>query len=161
VDVRPSPERARWDPGGLDLGVCTTAGTGQWYYLRKGGRHPDDPKPPGDPCDDAPSRRLRAFTSAAEYSAFSTSGLGPHTLLGGFKLAGQRVLSRDLLIFEDPKPIAAQLLQFRARTQGGAAEQPGDQDSIVAVERENEQSVAFQMGNEVRFYRVADGQRVL
>jgi serine/threonine protein kinase len=161
VHVRPSPERVRWDPGGLDLAVCTTLGTGEWHYLRKGSRHPDDPKPQGDPCGDPPSRRLRPFSAASEYAAFSTSGLGPHSLLGGFKLADRRFLSRDLVIFEDSKPVAAQLLQFRARSDNGAVELPGEQDSIVAVERENDQTVAFQMGGEVRIYRVADGQRVL
>ncbi|WP_437964236.1 protein kinase [Sorangium sp. So ce260] len=151
LDTDPAPASARWDAGGLDLGVCGGGGS-VWHYLRKGGRAPGDPPPEGSPCEAPPGQRapqpLRARSDAADIAG---RDVGPHALLGGWRLPDRRVLTRDLILFSPGPPAAERLLRFEGLDPAGRPEIREASASAAAVLRIGS-AVAFQIGGEVRLY---------
>ncbi|WP_437573802.1 nSTAND1 domain-containing NTPase [Sorangium sp. So ce887] len=151
LDTDPAPASARWDAGGLDLGVCGSGGSA-WHYLRKGGRAPGDPPPEGSPCEAPPGQRapqpLRARSEAAD---LAERDVGPQRLLGGWRLPDRRVLTRDLVLFSPGPPAAERFLRFEGLDPAGRPELREASASAAAVLR-NGAAVAFQIGGEVRLY---------
>ncbi|MDC3960766.1 nSTAND1 domain-containing NTPase [Polyangium jinanense] len=160
-----APSFLRWDEGGLDLAVCGTDPTGtdksivgRFHYLRLGGRAPGDALPKGAPCSPAPrSRRPAPIISPDEVPAFARVPIGPRDLLGGHRLENGHVVTGDLVLLSGATGAVDSLVRFRA--EGGPA--PSPTSSVRAVVRESNDVVAFQVDDEVRFYRVADGKREL
>ena len=153
-------ESVRWDAGGIDLALCDTASVGRWIYLKHGGRAKDDPAPTGSPCArPAPSGRPRLLARAADFEELATRDLGPHSPLGGWRLGHHRFLTRDLVVFNGAEPAAAQLLGFKGHDEIGGDEDRDVRDSASAVERAGN-TVAWQIGGEVRVYTLPDGNRL-
>jgi hypothetical protein len=170
----------RWDTGGVDLAVCEPSG-GRWYYLRRGGRAAADARPTGDPC--APQSGARAARVPALHAAPETIPLrdgapeladlelGAHLPAGGWRLRGRRLLTRDLVVLDpsygaDPlappgaaRAAASRLLRFEPRDDIGSEEPREPGDSVAAVERDDAE-VMFQVGDEMRFYGLPDGNRM-
>ncbi|HEY4119778.1 MAG TPA: protein kinase, partial [Byssovorax sp.] len=151
---------ARWDPGGLDVGVCDASGVGAWTYLRKGkGRASDDPPPRGHPCRALGSpTRPDALAPGEKVDELAGKDVGGHLDDGGFRLSHDRVLSRDLVVFDVPTAAAASLLAFGAKDElGEEADEPGASGPSSVVRAGN--VVAVQIGDEVRIYAAEDGSR--
>ncbi|MGK4003461.1 serine/threonine-protein kinase [Sorangium sp. So ce1036] len=149
--TNPAPASARWDAGGLDLGVCGASG-GVWHYLRKGGRAASDPPPEGSPCEAPLGRRApRPLRSRGEASDIAARDVGPHVFLGGWRLPDGRVLTRDLVLFSPGPPAAEHLLRFEGRDPLGGPEIRDASASAAAVLRSGD-TVAIQLGDEVRLY---------
>lgn len=153
-----SPISARWDERGLDIAVCSPNG-GAWHYLRKGARPKDDAPPSEGACDLPPSKdRPQHIGSANEVPELAERDLGPHAVAGGFRLANGSVLSRDLVVFS-PGPPAGALLRFQGQGATGAVEEPDASASARAFARIDDKVLAFQVGDELRFYSVETGRR--
>jgi serine/threonine protein kinase len=167
------PDRARWEDGGRDLGVCDARG-GRWYYLRRGGRAKGDAPPKGDPCA-APRPKGQPEPIAAEddYRDLAERDFGPHVPLGGFRMRRHRYLTRGMVLLDanfgrpanappnaSTPPAAARLLRFAGHDEWAGDEPPRPEDSIVAVERD-ETLIMFQIGDEMRFFSLPDGARLL
>jgi serine/threonine protein kinase len=153
-------ESVRWDAGGIDLALCDTASVGHWIYLKHGGRAKDDAAPTGSPCArPAPSGRPRLLARAADFEELAPRDLGPHSPLGGWRLGHHRFLTRDLVVFNGAEPAAAQLLAFKGHDEIGGEEDRDPKDSVSAVERAGN-TVAWQIGGEVRVYTLPDGNRL-
>ncbi|MDI3285523.1 protein kinase [Polyangium sp. 15x6] len=160
-----APSFLRWDEGGLDLAVCGTDPTGpdksivgRFHYLRPGGRAPGDALPKGAPCSPAPRpKRPAPITSPDEVPAFARVPIGPRDLLGGHRLEDGHVVTGDLVLLSGATGAVDSFVRFRAAD--GPA--PSSTSSVRAVVRESNDVVAFQVDDEVRFYRVADGKREL
>ncbi|AUX34591.1 MULTISPECIES: protein kinase domain-containing protein [Sorangium] len=151
LDTDPAPASARWDAGGLDLGVCGGGGS-VWHYLRKGGRAPGDPPPEGSPCEAPPGQRApRPLRARGEAADIADRGVGPHGLVGGWRLPDRRVLTRDLILFSPGPPAAERFLRFEGLDPAGGAEVREPGASAAAVLRRGS-AVAFQIGGEVRLY---------
>ncbi|AUX44923.1 protein kinase [Sorangium cellulosum] len=160
LDTDPAPASARWDAGGLDLGVCGGGGS-VWHYLRAGGRAPGDPPPPeGSPCEATPDQRApRPLRSRGEANDVAERDVGPHVFLGGWRLPDGRVLTRDLVLFTPGPPAAERLLGFEGRDPGGSPEALDAGASAAAALRSGG-TVAFQIGGEVRLYDEGTRRRV-
>jgi len=156
-----APVSARWDTLGLDLGVCDAAGDGRWVYLKRGGRAKDDAPPEGAACTPpAPSRRPHVLTRSNDFAELASRDLGPHSPLGGWRLGKHRFLTRDLVVFNATEPAAAHLLRFQGHDEVGGDEERASRDSAAAVVR-SEGTVAWQIGGEVRVYKLPEGNRLL
>ncbi|XXT15614.1 serine/threonine-protein kinase [Sorangium sp. So ce429] len=151
LDTDPAPASARWDAGGLDLGVCGSGGS-VWHYLRKGGRAAGDPPPEGAPCEAPPGQRApRPLRERGEAADIAARDVGPHVLLGAWRLPDRRVLTRDLVLFSPGPPAAERLLRFEGLDPLGGPESRAPVDSAAAALRVGG-TVAFQIGGEVRLY---------
>ncbi|WP_437874650.1 nSTAND1 domain-containing NTPase [Sorangium sp. So ce513] len=160
LDTDPAPASARWDTGGLDLAVCGGGGAGGvWHYLRKGGRAATDPPPEGPPCEPPPAPRApRTLRARAEASDIAARDVGPHVLLGAWRLPDRRVLTRDLVLFSPGAPAADRLLRFEGLDPQGGPEIRDASASAAAVVRAGG-AVAVQLGGEVRLYSDASRRR--
>jgi hypothetical protein len=158
-----APVDARWDGGGLDLAVCDAHGRGRWHYLRAGGRAKDDPPPAGPACGVAtPPTGARPLRGAADVPELEGRDIGPHPVAGGFRLSDGRVVTHDLVLVDAAAPAAAAgLLGFVGRGELGREDRRGALDAVSAVVRDSADSVAFQVGPEVRVYDVPTARRVL
>ncbi|HRI65439.1 MAG TPA: hypothetical protein PK156_14425, partial [Polyangium sp.] len=156
-----TPTFARWDEGGLDLAICGTeigedTITGQFYYLRKGLRATTDPLPKGKPCEPAPyAGRPVVAASRDEIRPWADVPLGSRALLGGFRFDGGQFLTRDLVLLAGHKSAIESFVRFR----GEPTSEIEDEPSVAAVLRENNDIAAFQVNNEIRFYRIDNGKR--
>lgn len=162
IPVSLAPASARWDAGGLDFGLCSVSGAGAWYYLRRGGRAPEDAPPRGSPC--APPARVQQaepLRSEREVPELDELEFGPHPIAGGFRLPDGRVLSRDLVLLSPSGPAAASLLRFRGRDEAGREIAPSAEGraSAAAVLRDGD-VVAWQIGGEVRLHDARDGRKL-
>ncbi|WP_437730460.1 nSTAND1 domain-containing NTPase [Sorangium sp. So ce1335] len=160
LDTDPAPASARWDAGGLDLAVCGGGGAGgAWHYLREGGRAATDPPPEGPPCEPPPAARApRTLRARAEASDIAGRHVGPHVLLGAWRLPDRRVLTRDLVLFSPGPPAADRLLRFEGLDPQGGPEIRDASASAAAVLRAGG-AVAVQLGGEVRLYSDATRRR--
>ncbi|WP_433926966.1 protein kinase [Sorangium cellulosum] len=161
LDTDPAPASARWDAGGLDLGVCGggAGAGGVWHYLRKGGRAAADPPPEGSPCAPPPAPRApRTLRARGEASDVAERDVGPHVLLGAWRLPDRRVLTRDLVLFNPGPPAAERLLRFEGLDPQGGPEIRDASASAAAVLRSGG-AVAVQLGAEVRLYSEASRRR--
>ena len=153
-------ESVRWDAGGVDLALCDTASVGRWIYLKRGGRAKDDAPPRGSPCArPAPPGRPRLLARSTDFDELAARDLGPHSPLGGWRLGHHRFLTRDLVVFNGAEPAAAQLLVFNGHDEIGGDDDRDPHDSAAAVERAGN-TVAWQIGPEVRVYTLPDGNRL-
>lgn len=160
-----TPTFVRWDEGGLDLAICGTqigddAISGQFHYLRKGSRPKTDVLPKGKACEVAPKEgRPTIATSKDDLRDWSNLPLGSRELAGGFRFAGGQFLTRDLVLLAGNRSAAEPFVHFRGET---TPEEPDAlPPSVAAVQRENENVVAFQVNDEIRFYRIDKGKREL
>jgi serine/threonine protein kinase len=165
-------DQVRWDEGGLDLAVCSPR-TRSWRYLRSGGRARGDAPPHGDPCTPPRAKaQPEPLRASEDYAELGERDLGPHVPLFGWRLRRHRYLSRDLVLFDaggglptsDGQPpsapsAAGRLLRFEGRDDLGGEELRGDNDSVVAVERDDS-AVMFQVKDELRFYALREGARL-
>jgi hypothetical protein len=152
-------ESVRWDEGGIDLALCDKYGNGRWVYLKQGGRAKTDAPPTGSPCvRPAPTRRPHLLTKASDFDELASRDLGPHSPLGGWRLGKHRFLTRDLVVFNGAEPAAAHLLGFKGHDEIGGDEDRDPLDSAAGVERAGN-TVAWQIGAEVRVYSLPDGNR--
>ncbi|MBK9258836.1 MAG: serine/threonine-protein kinase PknK [Polyangiaceae bacterium] len=164
-DSAGTPTFVRWDEGGLDLAICGTsigddAVTGQFHYLRKGARAPGDALPKGNPCEPAPREgRPVVAKSKDDVRDLSNLPLGPRDLLGGFRFAGGQFLTRDLVLLAHSRSAVESFVQFRGESSPEALE--ASTPAVAAIHRENDEVVAFQVNDEIRFYRVDSGKREL
>ncbi|MRG91211.1 serine/threonine-protein kinase [Polyangium spumosum] len=164
-----APSSLRWDEGGLDVAICGAdptspdkALTGRYHYLRRGGRAPGDTPPKGAPCAPAPRpRRPRLITSRDEVPELARVPIGPRDLLGGHRLEDGSVVTADLVLLAGATSAIEPLVQFRGADERGHEGEPSKTSSVLAVVRESNDVVAFQVDDEVRFYRIADGKREL
>jgi WD40 repeat protein len=153
-----SPIGARWHEGGLDFAVCGANG-GEWHFLRAGARPKGSPAPREKPCEPPPAKdRPEHIAAANEVPELAERDLGPHAIVGGFRLATGNVLSRDLVVFSGGPPVGA-MLQFRGLNAAGADEEPVAGASARAFGRIDDKRLAFQVGEEVRIYSVETGRR--
>lgn len=151
LDTDPAPASARWDAGGLDLGVCGSGGS-VWHYLRKGGRAAGDPPPEGSPCEASPGKGApRPLRARGEIADIAERDVGPHALVGGWRLPDRRVLTRDLVLFSPGAPAAERLLGFEGLDPEGSPEVRDAAASAAAALRRGG-VVAFEIGGEVRLY---------
>lgn len=180
LSTAPAPASARWDPGGLDLGVCSANGVGAWHYLRRGGRAPSDPPPRGSPCAPGPSipdaldapdagahhrQRAEPLRSDRDAGELGDLSLGQRTLAGGWLLPDGRALSRDMVLFGPGGPAARRLLRFEGREPiwqalDDSANGHRQRASTVAVIRD-EDVIAWQSGEDVLLYDARDGQPII
>ncbi len=159
------PTSLRWDEGGLDLALCGTRlggdiVSGRFYYLRKGHRAATDPLPKGKPCEPAPYKgRPNIASTDEDIRDLAPLPLGPRDLLGGFRFAGGQFLTRDLVLLAGSRSAADSFMHFK----GEPGTEPGSDSpvSVAEVLRENDEVIAFQVNDEVRFYRIATGKREL
>lgn len=158
-----SPSFLRWDEGGLDIAICGTSlgdetVTGKFYYLRKGQRAPTDAAPKGKPCEPAPRPgRPTVAATKEDIREWSKLPLGSRDLIGGFKFPGGQFVTRDLVLLAGHRSAAASFVHFKGEP---APEVPdGPPLEVAAVQRENDDVVAFQVNDEIRFYRIDQGKR--
>jgi serine/threonine protein kinase len=153
-----SPVEARWHEGGLDLAVCSS-NKREWHFLRKGARPKGSPAPAEKPCYPPLSKdRPQPIEWASEAPELAERDLGPHAITDGFRMATGSVLSRDLVVFSGGPPVGA-MLRFRGVDATGAEEIPGPGVSARAFARIDEKLLAFQVGEELRFYSIETGRR--
>lgn len=159
------PTSLRWDEGGLDLAICGTRiggdiVSGRFHYLRKGLRVPSDPLPKGKPCEPAPyPGRPNMATSEEDIRDLANLPLGPRDLLGGFRFTGGQFLTRDLVLLANNRSAVDSFMHFKGEPGTEAA---GDGPmAIASIVRENDDVVAFQLNDEVRFYRISTSKREL
>jgi hypothetical protein len=152
------PIGARWHEGGLDFAICSQ-NRGAWYFLRKGARPKGNPAPSEKPCDPPPAKdRPKPIGTAVEVPDLAERDLGPHAITDGFRMATGNVLSRDLVVFSGGPPVGA-MLRFRGVDATGADELPTPGASARGFARIDEKMLAFQVGEEIRFYSVETGRR--
>jgi len=160
-----TPTFVRWDEGGLDLAICGTqigeeSISGQFHYLRQGLRPSTDVLPKGKACEPAPRKgRPTVATSKDDLREWSALPLGSRELSGGFRFSGGQFLTRDLVLLASTRSAAESFVHFK----GEAVPEEPDAlpPSVAAVIRENEHVVAFQVNDEIRFYRIDTGKREL
>jgi serine/threonine protein kinase len=161
VEHRIPAASARWDEGGLDFGICGRDAHAAWIYLRKGARLASEPPPAGSPCFPAPSKHLPArVTGAEDLGDFAELVLGSRPALDAFRLPDGRLVTRDLVVFEEPKRAARSLLWFSGKSPTGAEEPAPPGASVQAVVRDGD-TVSWQLGEEIRVYAAATGKRLL
>ncbi len=165
------PVDARWHGGGLDLAVCGYDGQGRWHYLRNGARSPDDGPPPigRRPCErpakDRPARleHVRDYgepLAAAGVGSEAGRYLGPRRYAGGWRLDDGRVITHDLVMLDPPDRRAQQLLRFQGLNARGEPETAPSGASAMAVARDGEDRVLWQVGRQIRLYDLS-GKRLL
>jgi len=161
VEQRLPAVSARWDAGGLDLGLCGRDGRTAWVYLRKGARLENEPLPLGSPCFHPPGKRVPSrITTVDDLGEFGELVLGSRPALDGFRLPDGRLVTRELVVFEEPKRAARSLLSFRGRSSSGAEEAGPSGASVAAVVRDGP-TVSWQVGGEIRVYEADTGKRLL
>lgn len=133
VPALDDPADIRWDDGGLDVTLCKLSGQPVHYYLRKGGRPADEPKPSGR-CDRRGQKAPRVLSRFAlgEFSARST---GPH-FSKSFELAEGRLLSTSLVLALKGDDRLDQKLAFSPRDEELRPLDPAASRSIAAVVRQ-------------------------
>lgn len=155
-----SPIAAHWHEDGLHFSVCNQYGHGEWQYLRNG-IHPDsEPFPSISPCDPLPAKdRPVRLKQAPEMPGLLDRDLGPHSIIGGYKLSNGNLLSRDLVLFNDAPPVGA-MLRFRGLDRLGQPEAQEANTSAKAFVRVDSSTIAFQIGNDIRLYNLETNRRV-
>lgn len=155
------PISARWDAGGLDLGLCGRDGRAMWVYLRGGGRLDSEPAPAGSPCGAAPGKHVPVrATRTEDLGEFGELVLGSRPAWGGYRLPDGRLLTRDLVLFDEPKRAARSLLWFRGRATSGAEDEAPPGGAVARVVRDGDE-IVWQVGGEIRAYEAATGKRLL
>lgn len=160
LDAPDAPTDARWSPGGELLGLCAEGGSTIWMAPFAKDEHdtrePLDPKVLESVCA-PPSGGPRRLDGPRDVPAWAQNMAD---LSGGFELRDGRIVSRDLVVFS-PRGASATSSRFRfqARDMSGGVEAHDANDSVVAVLRDGP-DVVVQVGEEVRIYRLKDGQRV-
>jgi len=152
------PVIGQWAPSGVDFAVCNYEGYGEWRYLRKGARSPQDERPVDSrrPC----RRRLGGWPKPLDHvedygPLVARRALGPRVYEGGWKLQDGRLITRDLVIF-DPKDRG---LTGLIGAQGKPSKDVGPGESVAAVYRDGEE-VVWQVGGNVRIHKL-DGEEIL
>ncbi len=159
--ARINPISARWDAGGLDIGLCGRDGRAAWIYLRRGARLKGEAPPAGSPCGAAPGKRIPTrIARVDDLGGFGDLVLGSRPALDGFRLPDGRLVTRELVLFDEPKRAARSLLWFHGRTDTGAEEDAVAGSAASAVVRSGD-SVVWQVGPEIRAYEAATGKRIL
>ncbi len=149
--VTPNPVDARWDEGGVDVAVCDFTGTGDWYYLRGGGRDPEDPVPPptARPCVRERGRWPEKLYHPRDYGPrLSQRHLGPRRFEGGYRFEDGRVLTRDLVMFPPGPGSLAPLISYGGGALDDEAERAQGSSITAAVVLGDE--VVWQVGEEIR-----------
>ncbi|MFO0588567.1 MAG: protein kinase [Polyangiaceae bacterium] len=161
VEHRVPTASARWDAGGLDLGLCGRDGRSAWVYLRKGPRAPTDAKPEGSPCLPAPGKRVPTrITKSEDLGDFADLALGSRPAFDAFKLPDGRLVTRELVVFDEPKRAARSLLWFRGKDASGA-ETPVQPGAAVASVVRDGPAVLFQVGADIQAYEADSGKLLL
>lgn len=154
----PSPFKARWHDSGLYFSVCNEYDHGEWHYLRNG-IPPDTEKiPKEDPCSPTPikDRPVRLWQTP-EIAGLTERDLGPHPIVGGFKLSNGNLLSRDLVLY-GAGPAIGSLLRFQGLNSSGEPESLQDNESAKAFSRVDSTTIAFQVGEDIRLYNIETGR---
>ncbi|MEZ4308330.1 MAG: hypothetical protein R3F14_09830 [Polyangiaceae bacterium] len=153
------PIAARWDEGGLDLGLCGRDGRTAWIYLRTGARPESEPRPAGTPCAQPPGKRIPTrIARSDDLGEFGDLVLGARPALDGFRLPDGRLITRELVVFDEPKRVAHSLLRFRGRTDTGTEDDPPLGGSVATIVRDGDK-VLWQVGTDIRAYDYATGKR--
>ncbi|MBI4956964.1 MAG: serine/threonine protein kinase [Myxococcales bacterium] len=151
-----------WHERGLDVGVCGHGARARWYYLRKGPRAPEDPAPDPKtwPCGAPRPGQPPHLTGLDDYGDLLGEGrnLGPRIYPNGWRLADGKLVTADLVVFDPASSGARRLLSFRGRSEAGVSEKPALGESAASVARTGPDEVVWQVGSELRVYRV-DGTR--
>ncbi len=159
IEHRVQVTSARWDAGGIDLGLCGRDGGSAWIYLRSGARPQDEPKPEGSPCFPAPGKRIPTrVVRADDLAEYGNLVLGARPALDAFKLPDGRLLTRELVLFDEPKRVARSLLWFSGKGPSGEEELAAPGAAVVNVVRDGD-AVAWQVGGDVQIHDVATGKR--
>ncbi|MBK8258165.1 MAG: serine/threonine protein kinase [Polyangiaceae bacterium] len=157
---RLDPISTRWDAGGLDLGLCGRDGRAAWIYLRNGGRAKGEPPPAGSPCGAAPGKRVPTrITRSDDLGAFADLVLGSRPALDGFRLPDGRLVTRDLIVFDEPKRVARSLLEFHGLGEDGKEDEGIPGVSVANIVRDGSK-VAWQVGAETILFDYATGRRL-
>ena len=151
------PTDARFSDDGLNLAVCEYDGSGEWHYLRKGGRVADNPSPPVDiaPCAGNAKEWPKSLGDVRAYGKdISNKPLGPRQFKGGWQRSDGTTITHDLVKF-DPKSLALSKLT----TVTAERREPALADSVGALLHNGNEQV-WQIGNAVRVHN-QDGQELL
>jgi Novel STAND NTPase 1/Protein kinase domain len=152
------PVAAHWGPSGVDLALCDYQGRGEWFYLRPGGRAPDDlpPAPSSRPCEQTQSPWPQHLADARAYGpSIAQTDVGPRVFDGGWQLEDGRLLSRDLVMFDPDDRHLHDLLHYDTTSKEPA--QMGE--SAAAVVRDEDQ-LAWEVAGTIRFHD-AEGEELL
>jgi hypothetical protein len=150
------PVEGRWSDAGLDFAVCNHEGEGEWLYLRPGGRAAEDAAPVAStrPCRERPGQWPRTLDRMQDYAGLvDDRSVGPRVFEGGWHFQDGRYMTRDLVIFDLAKRRADALVRLHAP--GDEPPEPGA--SVVAVVRESDESVLWQIGEQLRLHDVQGG----
>ncbi len=153
----PPPEAIRWDAGGLDLSLCDLYGDADSYYLRKGGRTSSDPAPRVG-CDDRAENAPRLVRDRPAFGPLADKAAGEHLSGGGFKLTGDRYITRTMAMFAAHDDALERTLSFVERRADGTPEGRSRGETFVDVVRAGD-VVAVEGIDGVALLSAADGER--
>ncbi len=161
VEHRIPASSARWDAGGLDIGLCGRDGRSAWIYLRKGARPAGEPLPAGSPCLPAPGKRVPSrVTKVDDLGDFADLVLGSRPAFDAFRLPDGRLVTRELVVFDEPARAARSLLWFRGKDASGNEEIARAGAAVANIVRDGP-AVLWQVGPDVHVYEAETGKLVL
>lgn len=151
-----------WSSGGLDLAVCDYSGSAEWLYLRDGdARDPaDGPRPREQrPCEGGSHEWPKRLYHVRDYGELMQRAphLGPRQWRGGWQTEDKKVITRDLVMFDEADARAINLLQFQGRPKKGAS----GSDSVLAVSRDGDGRSVWQVGDDIVFYDDASNVQLM
>lgn len=161
VEHRVPAVSARWDEGGVDLGLCSRDGHSAWVYLRRGARPASEPAPKGLPCSAAPGKRIpKKAILPDDFGPYRDFVLGSHAEFEGYLLPDGRFITPELVVFNEAKRAARSLLLFHGRGLTGAEESQPPRASVAAVVRDGD-GIAWQISGQIHLYDATSEKRIL
>src|SRR5262249_24783269 len=93
-----------------------------------------------------------------DFGPFADLVLGSRPAFDGFLMPDGRFITRELVVFNEPRRAARSLLWFHGRGPSGDEEPPPTGVSVAAVVRDGD-GTAWQIGENIHLYDVATGKR--